>query len=187
MEEALAVQRAAHGAAFPALSDADWTHFVDAIYRLDKGRPVADFDPKLLKTLKAFDLSRPLPQLWPQFEAFCGRPAVGDQRRDFQAALGCDGRGDGQAPSGRRGRHGRRPGPCSHAGDRDLPLRIASFSMRRKQAGTSRAGHSRAQARLDDLPPARRAMSSRTCRRKKPAVARRVFRSHQPKLIRRCA
>lgn len=76
MEEAMAVQRAAHAAAFPALSDENWTHMVDAVYRVEKGRPVADFDPKLLKTLKGFDLSRPLPQLWPQFDAFAAAPLM---------------------------------------------------------------------------------------------------------------
>jgi len=76
MAEAAALQRAAHGAAFPALGDADWQRFAAAIYRDDKGRPVADFDPALLKVLKAFDLDKPIPAIWHLFEALRGFPML---------------------------------------------------------------------------------------------------------------
>ncbi|MEO5322234.1 alpha/beta hydrolase [Mesorhizobium sp. CC13] len=68
-DQAVTIQRGIHGPAFPALSKADWQRFVRAIYRDDNGKPVPDFDPKLLKTVSAMDLDRPLPDLWPQFEA----------------------------------------------------------------------------------------------------------------------
>ncbi|MEW9837572.1 alpha/beta fold hydrolase, partial [Mesorhizobium marinum] len=76
MAEAVAIQKAAHGAAFPALSDADWTRFADAIYREQKGRPVADFDPALLKVVKGFDLDKPIPVIWHLFEALRGMPML---------------------------------------------------------------------------------------------------------------
>lgn len=76
MEEALSVQRATHGSAFPALTDDDWARMVGALYRESKGRLIADFDPKLVKTLKSVDLGRPLPQLWPQYEAFAAAPLM---------------------------------------------------------------------------------------------------------------
>jgi pimeloyl-ACP methyl ester carboxylesterase len=69
MAEAVTIQRAAHGAAFPALTEADWQRFATAIYRDHKGRPVADFDPALLKVVKAFDLDKPIPAIWHLFEA----------------------------------------------------------------------------------------------------------------------
>lgn len=74
MAEAVAIQRAAHGAAFPALSDADWQRFARAIYREANGQPVADFDPTLLKTLSSFDLDKPIPAIWHLFEALRGFP-----------------------------------------------------------------------------------------------------------------
>ncbi|CAN7292691.1 alpha/beta fold hydrolase [Aminobacter sp. LjRoot7] len=67
--EAVRIQKTVHGEAFPALSDADWHRFVHAIYRDEAGMPVADYDPALLNTVLAMDLSQPLPDLWPQFEA----------------------------------------------------------------------------------------------------------------------
>lgn len=76
IEDAVAIQRAVHGAAFPALTDADWRRFVAAIYREEDGVPVADFDPALLNGLRSFDLSKPLPQLWQQFEGLAAIPML---------------------------------------------------------------------------------------------------------------
>lgn len=74
--EAVAIQRAAHGTAFPALRTADWERMVGALYRLEDGTPVADFDPELLNLLKDFDPSKPLPELWPQFEGLADVPLL---------------------------------------------------------------------------------------------------------------
>jgi len=74
--EAVQIQKAVHGEAFPALSDADWDRFVHAIYRNEAGTPVADYDPALLNTVAALDLSQPLPDLWPQFEALTSVPLL---------------------------------------------------------------------------------------------------------------
>lgn len=74
--DAGAIQKAVHGEAFPALSEADWQRFVRAIYRDEAGRPVADFDPALVNILLAMDLDQPLPDLWPQFEALSQMPIL---------------------------------------------------------------------------------------------------------------
>ncbi|HEV7255506.1 MAG TPA: alpha/beta hydrolase [Mesorhizobium sp.] len=65
--EAVATQKRIHGAAFPALAEADWQRFTAALYREENGRPVLDFDPALVNTVKAIDLSLPLPEMWAQF------------------------------------------------------------------------------------------------------------------------
>lgn len=75
-EDAIAIQRAAHGSAFPALTDADWERLARALYREEKGKLVLDFDPKLLRQLRAIDLNKPLPTLWPQFEGLYGVPML---------------------------------------------------------------------------------------------------------------
>ena len=49
---------------------------VDALYRQDNGVLTPDFDPKLLNMLKDFDLNKPLPELWPQFEGLAGIPLL---------------------------------------------------------------------------------------------------------------
>jgi pimeloyl-ACP methyl ester carboxylesterase len=76
MAEAVAIQRTAHGAAFTALGEADWQRLTRAIYREDKSGPVPDFDPALLKTLKSFDLDKPIPAIWHLFEALRGFPML---------------------------------------------------------------------------------------------------------------
>lgn len=76
MAEAAALQKAVQGTAFPALTDADWQRMAAAFYSEKNGRPVADFDPALLKTLKGIDLSKPLPQAWPQFLALRAVPLM---------------------------------------------------------------------------------------------------------------
>lgn len=76
MAEAVTIQRAAHGGAFPALTDDDWKRFASAIYRERKGGPVADFDPAVLKVVKGFDLDKPIPVIWHLFEALRGMPML---------------------------------------------------------------------------------------------------------------
>lgn len=76
MAEAVAVQKAALGAAFPALTEADWQRAAGAFFREIDGRLVPDFDPALLDTLKGIDLSKPLPTAWPQFLALRTVPVL---------------------------------------------------------------------------------------------------------------
>jgi len=66
-DEAASILKAAQGAAFAALSEDDWRRMAHAIYREENGRPVVDFDPALVKTLKGIDFNKPLPVFWPQF------------------------------------------------------------------------------------------------------------------------
>jgi pimeloyl-ACP methyl ester carboxylesterase len=76
LADAIAIQRSVHGNAFPALATADWERMVGALYRMEDGGLVPDFDPKLINTLKALDLNRPIPDLWPQFEAMRDIPLL---------------------------------------------------------------------------------------------------------------
>lgn len=75
-DEAFALQKAAAKDTFPALSDADIERLARAIYRDNAGKPVADYDPKLLKTLTSVDLSKPLPEFWPQFVGLTAMPLM---------------------------------------------------------------------------------------------------------------
>lgn len=65
--EAVEIQKMVHGEAFPALEDEDWERMVRAIYVEKDGDIIADYDPKLVRTVTSIDLSQPLPELWPQF------------------------------------------------------------------------------------------------------------------------
>jgi pimeloyl-ACP methyl ester carboxylesterase len=74
--EAVSAQRGAHGDDFSALTEADWGRMVWALYRETNQGLMPDFDPKLLDTLARLDLTRPLPDLWPQFEALAAIPML---------------------------------------------------------------------------------------------------------------
>lgn len=76
LDDAVKAQKAAHGADFPALGEGDWRRMVNAIYRIDGGDLTPDFDPKLVDTLAGLDLSKPLPTLWPQFDALAAIPML---------------------------------------------------------------------------------------------------------------
>lgn len=74
--DAVRIQKAFHGEAFPALTEADWQRFVRAVYRSEDGKPVADFDPALINTVLAMDLTQPLSDLWAQFAALTSVPML---------------------------------------------------------------------------------------------------------------
>ncbi|WFP62033.1 alpha/beta hydrolase [Mesorhizobium sp. WSM4904] len=74
--EAVDAQRRVHGAGFPALTDADWARMVTAICRDTDAGWVPDFDPALVETLAGVDVTKPLPDLWPQFDALTAVPLL---------------------------------------------------------------------------------------------------------------
>ncbi|RWM27039.1 alpha/beta hydrolase [Mesorhizobium sp.] len=74
--EAVDAQRRVHGASFPALFDADWARMAAAIYRDTDAGLVPDFDPALVDTLADADFTKPLPDLWPQFDALASVPML---------------------------------------------------------------------------------------------------------------
>ncbi|MBZ9868963.1 alpha/beta hydrolase [Mesorhizobium sp. CA15] len=74
--EAVDAQRSVHGADFPGLTDADWARMVRAICRETATGWVADFDPALVDTLAGADFSKPLPDLWPQFDTLAAVPLL---------------------------------------------------------------------------------------------------------------
>jgi len=87
--EAVDAQRRTHGADFPALGETDWARMVGAICRDIGTGWVPDFDPALVDTLAGIDFSKPLPDLWPQFEALAAVPLLairGANSKLFSAA-----------------------------------------------------------------------------------------------------
>lgn len=87
--QAVAAQKAVHGADFPALNQSDWERMVEALYREDSGQLLPDFDPALVDTLAGLDFTQPLPTLWPQFDALARLPLLairGENSRLLSAA-----------------------------------------------------------------------------------------------------
>lgn len=67
---------AIHGESFLALSPNDWLDMAYALYTEKDGSVVPDYDPALNDQLQVIDFSKPLPTLWPQFDALAGNPLL---------------------------------------------------------------------------------------------------------------
>ena len=120
MADAIAVQRTAHGAAFPALNDDDWMRFTTAIYKEQSGRPERDFDPSPAENPEG---GEPQPTAARYLAAVRGplrHSAAGHPRREFKAAFDRNPGRDGAAASELRDRDGPGPGPSADARDRDV-------------------------------------------------------------------
>ena len=61
--------------AFPAFNEAQWEEISKDVFDERKGRPARAYDRRLARALGTIDLSRPVPDLWPQFIALGQVPA----------------------------------------------------------------------------------------------------------------
>lgn len=68
--------KAVHGDSFPNLPAHEWEAMAVALYRDDNGKPLADFDPAIAAQISSVDFDKPIPDLWPQFEALCQFPLL---------------------------------------------------------------------------------------------------------------
>jgi pimeloyl-ACP methyl ester carboxylesterase len=73
--DAVAILREMNERAFPAFSEAQWEEIAKDVFDEQKGRPAGAYDRKLANALGTMDLSRPVPDLWPQFIALGQVPA----------------------------------------------------------------------------------------------------------------
>ena len=73
--DAVMILREMNERAFPDFSDAEWEEIARDVFDERKGRPARAYDRKLARALGTIDLSRPIPDLWPQFIALGQVPA----------------------------------------------------------------------------------------------------------------
>ena len=73
--DAVMILREMNERAFPALTDAQWEEMAHEIFDERKGKPVRAYDRRLARAMGSIDLSRPIPDLWPQFIALGQVPA----------------------------------------------------------------------------------------------------------------
>jgi pimeloyl-ACP methyl ester carboxylesterase len=62
--------------AFPAIESWQWEEIARAVFNERNGRPAQSYDRRLARAFGAIDLSRPVPDLWPQFIALGQFPAL---------------------------------------------------------------------------------------------------------------
>jgi pimeloyl-ACP methyl ester carboxylesterase len=75
-EEGADILRRISQANFPNLGAADWMTAARLRWREQNGRLVATYDPALSRNFAAMNLDRPIPSMWPHFEALAGVPVM---------------------------------------------------------------------------------------------------------------
>lgn len=68
--------RMANGDRFPALGAGDWARWARRAWRSVDGRLEPACDPALSETLRGLDLTKPVPSVWPLFDALKGPPLM---------------------------------------------------------------------------------------------------------------
>ena len=74
--DAAGILKQLHGAQFTALGDDDWDAFARTTFRDENGRPVADHDPALARTLDGVEFDGPVPNLWNEFRTLNPVPVL---------------------------------------------------------------------------------------------------------------
>jgi pimeloyl-ACP methyl ester carboxylesterase len=74
--EGAEILRRLFGSQFPRWSDDAWVAFARRTFKEERGRIVADYDPKLASILRGINIERPLPALWNVFDALARIPVL---------------------------------------------------------------------------------------------------------------
>jgi pimeloyl-ACP methyl ester carboxylesterase len=74
--DAVMIMREINGRGFPEFTDTQWDQMARGVFEERKGRLVLSYDRKLARAIGTVDLSRPVPDLWPQFVALGQVPAL---------------------------------------------------------------------------------------------------------------
>jgi pimeloyl-ACP methyl ester carboxylesterase len=75
-DDAAMMMREMNERAFPAIEAWQWEEMARATFNEKNGRPAAGYDRKLARAFGSIDLSRPVPDLWPQFMALGQFPGL---------------------------------------------------------------------------------------------------------------
>ena len=76
LKDAVAMLKRGPGAMFSGLSDEEWELFATTTFGSDPADLRLRYDPNLARVLDDFDLAKPLPALWDQFDALKGAPVL---------------------------------------------------------------------------------------------------------------
>ncbi len=75
-DDAALLLREMNGRSFPAIESWQWEEIARSVFNERDGRPAQSYDRRLARSIGAMDLSRRLPDLWPQFIALGQFPAL---------------------------------------------------------------------------------------------------------------
>ncbi len=75
-QEARQVVRDINKRQFPAVDEAGWEKLARQWFNEIDGKPAAAYDPKIGAALSEVDISRPMPDMWPYFDALQSMPVM---------------------------------------------------------------------------------------------------------------
>ncbi len=75
-DEATRLVRDMNKRQFTALSDDDWQELARQWFDESEGRPAASYDANIGKALSEIDISKPIPEMWPHFDAAPDKPVL---------------------------------------------------------------------------------------------------------------
>ena len=75
-EDAASILRRMFSQHFTRLSDEDWLAYARRSFKLERQKLVPTYDVRLAKTLEDVDFDRPMPALWPAFDALGRMPLM---------------------------------------------------------------------------------------------------------------
>jgi pimeloyl-ACP methyl ester carboxylesterase len=76
LEKGAEILRGLFAAQFPKLTAMQWLGAAQRTWKLENGKPVLTYDAALAETLADFDIERPLPPLWKEFDALARVPVM---------------------------------------------------------------------------------------------------------------
>ena len=121
-------------AQFPKLTAEQWLAAARRTWKIDDGEMVPTYDVRLARTLAEFDIERPLPPLWNEFDALALGADAGHPGRQFGHPVGGHGDRHGRAARADANHRSGGPGPCPAARRRtDGPHRRIRRRMRHRR------------------------------------------------------
>ena len=76
LEKGAEILRGLFAAQFPKLTAMQWLGAAQRTWKLEDGKPALTYDAALAETLADFDIERPLPPLWKEFDALARVPVM---------------------------------------------------------------------------------------------------------------
>ena len=113
--EGAEILRRLFDAQFPRLTGEQWLAAAQRTWKMDSRELVPTYDVQLARMLAEFDIERPLPVMWTEFDALVARADSGHPRRQLRYSFGRHGNRHARSPSNDGIHRNRGPGACSVA------------------------------------------------------------------------
>ena len=107
------ILRRLFNAQFPKLTAEQWLAAAQRTWKTEGGGLVPTYDVRLARTLAAFDIERPLPPMWSEFDSLSRVPLLVIRGAKLRYSVGCHSERDAGAASGHGISRSGGPGACA--------------------------------------------------------------------------